>query len=143
MPLRPARPVIAAALAASAALAAGAAPAPARADTYCSRDVHLGQRGAPCARKLANRADWAGFRFRAGAGRALVLLPRGAVFFHCTGRSEAIAFAHHQRNRDACRMIDRTLGRMALGRHGRFRPGALRAPRPAYRHEGPAIAAPR
>ncbi|MEM6943099.1 MAG: hypothetical protein AAF416_01320 [Pseudomonadota bacterium] len=88
----------------------------ARADTYCSYEIFLGQQGPSCERKLRNRADRAGFRHRAGADRTLVFTRGGAVFFHCTGRNQAIVFAHHRRNRNACEMIDRITRAMRIGR---------------------------
>ncbi|MEM7496428.1 MAG: hypothetical protein AAF371_00385 [Pseudomonadota bacterium] len=108
--------VLAAAAAAGILATAPVGVTPAHADTYCSKEVFLGNRGAPCERKLQNRAERANFRYRAGADRALIFRKRGAVFFHCIGRNEAIVFAQNYRNRDACRMIDRTLRDMRLDR---------------------------
>ncbi|MEM6356255.1 MAG: hypothetical protein AAF844_11325 [Pseudomonadota bacterium] len=89
------------------------APA-AEADTYCSQEVFLGSRGAPCERKLDNRARQADFRFRSGSDRALIFRKQGVVFFHCIGRNEAVVFAQNYRNRNACRMISKTLRDMRL-----------------------------
>ncbi|MEO1274757.1 MAG: hypothetical protein AAFV96_04990, partial [Pseudomonadota bacterium] len=74
---------LAAALAGAALLAAAPIATPsAKADTYCSRDVFLGHRGAPCGEKLDNRARLAEFRYRSGSDRVLIFRKQGVVFFH-------------------------------------------------------------
>ncbi|MEL7171454.1 MAG: hypothetical protein AAFN05_00620 [Pseudomonadota bacterium] len=108
---------LAAALAGAALLAAAPIATPsAKADTYCSRDVFLGHRGAPCGEKLDNRARLAEFRYRSGSDRALIFRKQGVVFFHCIGRNKAVVFAQNYRNRNACRMINKTLRDMRLVR---------------------------